>query len=326
MPTTLLDHFRTRSQVDCDTLDQQVASSLGPFVDCTSNQAIAYLELIHTQHADLLKKASAIAKYLAAKEHDIPIPTLAVDIAMILLALPILPHLSGCMHIQVNPLHSYSTWAIIANAERIYRLFQHIVPEFSPSRICIKIPSTWEGLQACRILESKNIKTLATTLFSMEQAALAGKYNCTYIAPYVNELRVHFDHGYKDEAPNFQLCVDAQRYYAKHGQKTMVLPASLTSIEECMKLAGAGHITISPPLLSRLADTYYDKTTYPSLYDVEAVNGSSDIEEFDDLEVEEKFRLAFTRRDDGRQEVKLVQAINIFCDFQMKLEKMMEVI
>jgi len=82
MSNSLLDHFRTRSQVDCDTLDQQVASSLGPFVDCTSNQAIAYLELIHTQHADLLKKASALAKELAAKENDTPTATLAVDIAV----------------------------------------------------------------------------------------------------------------------------------------------------------------------------------------------------------------------------------------------------
>jgi len=244
---------------------------------------------------------------------------------MILLALPILKHLSGSMHIQVNPLHSYSTWAMIANAERIHRLFQHIAPDFSTSRICIKIPSTWEGLQACRILEAKDMKTLATTLFSMEQAALAGKMGCTYIAPYVNELRVHFDQEYKDEAPNFQLCVDAQRYYAKHGQKTMVLPASLTSVAECMKLAGADHITISPPLLRQLAVTDYDKATYPSLYDVEAVTDSNDeLEELNDLEVEEKFRMAFTRRDGGKQEVKLVQAINIFCDFQVKLEKMLQ--
>lgn len=218
-------------------------------------------------------------------------------------------------------MHSYSTWAIIANAERIHRLFKHIAPDFPASRICIKIPSTWEGLQACRILESKDIRTLATTLFSMEQAALAGKMGCTYIAPYVNELRVHFDQGYKDEAPNFQLCVDAQRYYAKHSQKTMVLPASLTSIEECMKLAGADHITISPPLLKKLANTQYDKLLYPSLFDVEEVNGHSNANELQDLEVEENFRIAFTRRDGGKQEVKLIQAINIFCDFQLKLEE-----
>lgn len=60
-------------------------------------------------------------------------------------------------------------------------------------RVCIKIPATWEGLQACSRLEARGCKTLATTMFCMEQAALAAEMNCTYIAPYVNELRVHFD-------------------------------------------------------------------------------------------------------------------------------------
>jgi transaldolase len=67
--------------------------------------------------------------------------------------------------------------------------------DFDVSRLCIKIPSTWEGLQACRTLEAEGISTLATTLFTIEQAALAGEVGCHYIAPYVNELRVHFDRG-----------------------------------------------------------------------------------------------------------------------------------
>lgn len=33
-------------------------------------------------------------------------------------------------------------------------------------------------------------------LFSMEQAVLAADAGCTYIAPYVNDLRVHFDVQY----------------------------------------------------------------------------------------------------------------------------------
>jgi hypothetical protein len=61
------------------------------------------------------------------------------------------------------------------------------------NRLCIKIPSTWEGLQACRILQAAGITTLATTLFAIEQAALAGEVGCHYVAPYVNELKVHFD-------------------------------------------------------------------------------------------------------------------------------------
>lgn len=78
----------------------------------------------------------------------------------------------------------------------IISIFKHLDPDFDTKRICLKIPSTWEGLQACKFLEKDGITTLATTLFSIEQAALAGEVQCTYVAPYVNELKVHFDAGY----------------------------------------------------------------------------------------------------------------------------------
>jgi len=81
MPS-LLDHLRTRSQVDCDTLDATVAAELGPFVDCTSNQAIAYLELCHTRHDDLIREAKELASSLLNDYSDVPQQALAVDIAV----------------------------------------------------------------------------------------------------------------------------------------------------------------------------------------------------------------------------------------------------
>lgn len=49
---------------------------------------------------------------------------------------------------------------------------------------------------ASRALQDAGLNTLATTLFTMTQAILAAEVRCTYIAPYVNELKVHFDAGY----------------------------------------------------------------------------------------------------------------------------------
>jgi transaldolase len=77
----------------------------------------------------------------------------------------------------------------------IVYIFKHLAPSYDTKRVCIKIPATWEGLQACRELEKRGVATLATTMFSMVQAALAAAVNCTYIAPYVNELKVHFEEG-----------------------------------------------------------------------------------------------------------------------------------
>lgn len=112
----------------------------------------------------------------------------------ILLALQVYPNLTGFVHVQANPFDAYSAAKTVTGGQRIVSLFKNIDPSFDPSRVCIKIASTWEGLQACKALESQhNIRTLATTLFTLEQAALAAEVGCRYIAPYVNELRVHFD-------------------------------------------------------------------------------------------------------------------------------------
>ena len=69
-PRTLLDVLRSRSTVDCDTLDASVASSLGPFQDCTSNQAIAFAELQEHRHSDLVRRSASLAEELIPRYRD----------------------------------------------------------------------------------------------------------------------------------------------------------------------------------------------------------------------------------------------------------------
>ena len=107
---------------------------------------------------------------------------------MIKLQLQLSEFLRGCIHVQTNPFDAYSTERTIRGARRIVELCHMLDPHFPSNRICIKIPSTWEGLKACEALERSEVYTLATTLFTIEQAALAGEVGCRYIAPYVNEL------------------------------------------------------------------------------------------------------------------------------------------
>lgn len=136
---------------------------------------------------------------------------------------------------------------------------------------------------ACRTLEEGGVRTLATTLFSMPQAELAAEVDCTYVAPYVNELKVHFEDGlviasstliladaediysFVDKEPLIDLCVDIQRYYRSIFARTKVLPASLTSIDQVFALAGVDHITIAPHLLAQLAQPAPPKI--PSKFD-----------------------------------------------------------
>ncbi|OBS18789.1 hypothetical protein FPOA_10517 [Fusarium poae] len=329
--TTLLDALRQTTQVDCDTLDANVAHQLGPFVDCTSNQAIAFSEisrplagepLLH--HDVLVKDAIEEARRsLQEFQGSATFEEFVVQILMVKLQLLIVPNVTGYVHIQTNPKLSYSTDGTISDAHRIVNIFKMLAPEFDTKRVCIKIPATWEGLEACRALETKGIATLATTMFCMEQATLAADAQCTYIAPYVNELKVHFEAGYVDKHKAFDFCREAQAYYVKHSFRTQVLAASLTSVDEVMQLSGIQHITISPNLLNGLASSNMSGWD-GKLGDYFAQgpdNKSWETRDYNALvKNESKWRMAFTRSGFGTSEGKIIQAINYFADCQEKLE------
>lgn len=144
----------------------------------------------------------------------------------------------------------------------------------------------------------------------IEQATLAGDIGCRYIAPYVNELRVHFDAGFVDKNKAQKLCFEAQRYYEKNGINTQVLPASLTSTAEIMELAGVHHITIAPALLEQLETTPASSLTTASLFDqtpatFDTYARSSFVDD------EPGFRMAFTRSGNGEGEGKLSQVCDV---------------
>ncbi|KKY28299.1 putative transaldolase [Phaeomoniella chlamydospora] len=162
----------------------------------------------------------------------------------------------------------------------------------------------------------------------MEQAALAGLAGCTYIAPYVLELRVHMEPGYIDPDPAFDVCRQAQMYYRHHGYNTKVLAASLTDVEQLVKLAGIDHITISQPLLEKLSTAQDEEIVVRGkfvfqTFDEDIKNVPEEFKEKWEWVLDEsKFRIAFTRRDKGRAEWKQIYAINAFCEMQLALEKM----
>jgi hypothetical protein len=102
----------------------------------------------------------------------------------------------------------------------------------------------------------------------------------------------------------FLLCVAIQRYYKSVGAVTQVLPASLTSPEEVLALAGVDHITVAPPLLKLLA--LPDCPLTPSFFDSEPERVLA-LPKTPYLKDEAAYRIAFTRDLAGASEEKLTQ-------------------
>ena len=117
-----------------------------------------------------------------------------------------------------------------------------------------------------------------------------------------------------------------QNFYSRIGSKTLVMPASLTSVEECLKVSGAHHITISPPLLAALAATpaaaAASSSTATVFFD-EIVDEAEGDEALMELAKDEaKYRIRYTRLKNGAAEKKLCDAINIFADCQDATEEL----
>lgn len=94
-----------------------------------------------------------------------------------------------------------------------------------------------------------------------------------------------------------------------------------------MCLAGVKHMTIAPAVLRALDSTSVSEAAdkqHQSLFAdpeyVAKVGGELPDQPLKLIDDEERFRIMFTRRDNGLQEIKQVKAINVFADMQINLE------
>ncbi len=111
----------------------------------------------------------------------------------------------------------------------------------------IKIPMTWEGLKAVRILKREGIKTNVTLCFSANQALLAAKAGATFVSPFVGRLDDVGETG-------MQLVSDILQIYRNYDFETEVIVASIRHPIHVYEAAMVGaHIaTIPPDVFSKL--------------------------------------------------------------------------
>ncbi|KAJ7623910.1 hypothetical protein DFH06DRAFT_1230571, partial [Mycena polygramma] len=260
--TTLLNQVRELLTVDVDSMDPDVAARHGmaqKFRDMTSNQAIVHGQAVLPARSNLLKAAVEYVSKHAQKE-DAEFEQDVVDVLTVLLAKEVYPHLTGNVHAQTSPSAAYDTQKTIKHARKLVALFaDHGIPQ---NRVCIKIPATPESLLACRELQAGGIQTLATCLFSLPQAVAASQAGCTYVAPYFNELRVHFQPGLwveyadpKTEHPMSPVILSIVHTFRELGSKTLVMPASIVTAKEVVALVSLApnHLTLSGSVLDALA-------------------------------------------------------------------------
>jgi len=86
--------------------------------------------------------------------------------------------------------------------------------------VVIKLPTTREGLKACKTLAEEGVKTNLTLCFSANQAMMVAKAGATYVSPFLGRLD---DIGYV----GMDLVKQIVQIYRNYNFKTYVLAASL---------------------------------------------------------------------------------------------------
>ncbi|MCF2869749.1 fructose-6-phosphate aldolase [Octadecabacter sp. G9-8] len=115
--------------------------------------------------------------------------------------------------------------------------------------IAVKVPLTWDGLKACKVLSGEGNMVNVTLCFSANQALLAAKAGATFISPFIGRLDdINLD--------GLELIEDIRTIYDNYGFDTQILAASIRSanhMSECAKI-GADVCTAPPNVIKAMAN------------------------------------------------------------------------
>lgn len=127
---------------------------------------------------------------------------------------------------------------LIKDAEKILAL--------KDNRIALKIAANEAGFKAIQSIKNRYPKVviLATAIFSVEQAYLAGIAGCDWIAPYVNRME-------NQSLDAMEVVSKIAEVYANQRIETKILGASYKNTSQVINslLAGADDVTIPTSLI-----------------------------------------------------------------------------
>ncbi len=115
--------------------------------------------------------------------------------------------------------------------------------------IAVKVPLTWDGLKACKVLSGEGKMVNVTLCFTANQALLAAKAGATFISPFIGRLDdLNMD--------GLELIEDIRTIYDNYGFETQILAASIRSanhMSECAKI-GADVATAPASVIKAMAN------------------------------------------------------------------------
>lgn len=310
-----LDQLKQFTTVVADSGDFKQLAQYTPR-DATTNPSLILKAVQKPEYAPLLQET-------VAAHRGEPLEAI-VDEVLVRFGLEILKIVPGRVSTEVDARLSFDCAASVAKAHRLIAMYEEA--GIARGRILIKLASTWEGIQAARVLQHEGIRCNMTLLFAFCQAVACGEADAQLISPFVGRI---YDWHKKnagaswDEAaragandPGVRSVAQIYTYYKKFGIDTEVMGASFRNIGQIQALAGCDLLTISPELLGELQA---NDAPLPRALDPQA---ASEAPIHAVTYNEASFRFALN--DDAMATEKLAEGIRAFAADAVKLEKLIE--
>lgn len=249
-----LAELKKMTVVVADTGDFEAMKTYQP-QDATTNPSLILAAAEMPQYQHLIDKAIEYGKANGSTVEEQV--SAASDKLFVLFGCEILRLVPGRVSTEVDARLSFDVEGNIEKAKKLIGLYEE--EGFGKERILIKLASTWEGIQAAKILEEEHgIHCNLTLLFSFCQAVACAEAGVTLISPFVGRVLDWYLAAEKrssypiEEDPGVLRVKEIYQYYKKFGYKTVVMGASFRNVDEVKALAGIDLVTVSPKLLESL--------------------------------------------------------------------------
>ena len=276
MTESALHQLKNLTTVVADSSDLEAIEKFRP-LDATTNPSLITAAAEQPESKELIEDAYTQAKQENYQGDELIERT--IDILTVKFGVEILKLIDGRVSTEVDASLSYDTEATIAKARELSKLYQGYGIE--QSRILIKIASTWEGIQAAKVLEAEGIPCNLTLLFGLHQAQACADAKVTLISPFVGRILDWYkkaegvDQYPIEKDPGVLSVKKIYNYYKQHGITTQVMGASFRTTAQVLGLAGCDLLTIAPNLLAQLEQ---DQQTVTAQLSTEAAQQAEKIE------------------------------------------------
>ncbi len=274
---SLLTELAKLSAIVPETAELETITRYGSqHVNLSASRLTAAAQL--PQHAEIVDEAIQSAQEKVGKAGNRKLVAIrAVERLPVAFAKRILDLIDGQLSVEVDGRLAFKRRTLIDKARTIMDLFEQA--GIDKTRIMLKIPATWAGIEAAAKLREKNdIQCHMTLVFGMHQVAASADAGAAIIAPSVGRItdwhkkNDGVDAFSPEEDPGVQRAAQMHAYLRAHNYDTKLMPSTFRSEEQALALAGCDLLCLPPKLIDELA------TRHGSVQLAVGTNGDASVE------------------------------------------------